>query len=75
MKSRIFWHGMYHDIRTYCANCVPCNISKQHKAIKMPVQKLIKSEEIGSVLHADIVGPLPRTFRQNKFILTIIDST
>lgn len=74
MKTRIFWHGMYRDIRIYCANCVPCNTSKQHKN-KIPIQKMVMGHEIGSVLHSDIVGKLPLTLRKNKFILTILDST
>lgn len=75
IKTRIFWHGMYKDIKTFCANCTACQTAKPHKTIKMPVQRIIKDYEVGSVLHVDVCGPLTFSVRKNKFILTITDAT
>lgn len=73
VKSRFYWFGMYRDIKNYCAACIPCNKNKQHKMIKVPLQKVEKDHIIGSVVHLDIVGKLPLTLKKHCYILTIID--
>lgn len=75
IKTRFHWTGMYRDIKTYCNNCIPCNQTKQHPKIKVPIQKVIKDHEVGHAIHCDVIGLLPMSFKKNKFILTIIDST
>lgn len=73
VKSRFYWFGMYRDVKNYCAACIPCNKNKQHKMIKVPLQKVEKNHIIGSVVHTDIVGKLPQTLKKHCYILTIID--
>lgn len=74
VKTRLFWYGMYQDIKNYCTNCVRCNCSKQHQTIKVPLEKMERNLQIGASLQMDIVGKLPMTLRKNCFILTIIDA-
>lgn len=75
IKSRFFWHGMYRDIKNHCNKCVPCNRTKQRQTIKVPTQKIIKDQEVGSAINIDLIGLLPMSLRKHKYIFSIIDST
>lgn len=75
IKSRFFWYGVYRDVKDYCTKCIACNTTKQHPTIKVPLQKIIKNAAPGEALHIDLIGLLPETFRKNKYIFMIVDST
>lgn len=72
IKSRLFCYGMYQDIKSYCTSCVRCKKSKQHKTLKVPIQKMERNLQISASLHIDGVGRLPMTVRKNCIILIIV---
>ena len=68
---RYYWPGIFSDVAEYCRTCEVCQRSNtkcppRAKMIPMPVIE-VPFQRIAM----DIVGPLPRTQRGNRFILTI----
>lgn len=74
-KLEYFVHGMYKDIKMFCANCTAYQTTKHHKTMNIPIQRIVKDYELGSVLNVDACDPLTFSVRKNKFILTITDAT
>ena len=74
LLAHYFWPGIYSDVRHYCTTCPNCQLtsrkckSDRAKLIPVPVMD-IPFRKIG----IDIVGPLPRSERGKKYILTIVD--
>ena len=77
-KERIitcfYWPGMFREIQEYCASCDICQrTAKQRSGEKVPmISPPIISEPFKKIA-MDIVGPLSRTKKGNKYILTIVD--
>ena len=77
-KERImtcfYWPGMFHEIQEYCASCDICQrTAKQRSGEKVPmISPPIISEPFKKIA-MDIVGPLSRTKKGNKYILTIVN--
>ena len=58
----------------YVSQCMPCQKTKQAKAIKPPVCRIPVVDRRFSDLQVDVVGPLPAS-RGMKYLLTILDRT
>ena len=74
LLQNFFWPGMFKDIAEYCRSCPQCQRSvakgKAKKAKLISIPPICEPfERVG----IDIVGPLNRTKRGHKFILTLID--
>ena len=77
MKDRIllryYWPGIFKEVADYCRSCEVC----QRSHLKKPARAgLVPMPVMSKPFHRiamDIVGPLPRTQRGNRFILTIRD--
>ena len=71
IMQRYYWPGIFSDIAKYCRTCQVCQKSgSRHtpraRLIPMPiVQRLFQR------IAMDIVGPLPKTSRGNRYILVI----
>lgn len=71
LRLKYFWEGMDMDVQDYLQKCMDCARfkppSKQFTfTLFPPVMPFHK-------VFIDIVGPLPRTFNGNKFLIIAID--
>ena len=71
--QRYYWPGVFSDIAKYCHSCEVCqrDNSRRQGKVTMVSMPLISCpfEQIAM----DLIGPLPRSKRGNKYMLTIVD--
>ena len=74
MVNRHFtWPGLGKDVATWCKVCERCQLIAKHSSKVAPLHPLPVITEPFHKLAFDLVGPLPRTKRGHKFILTTMD--
>ncbi|KAJ8879401.1 hypothetical protein PR048_020009 [Dryococelus australis] len=61
-----FWEGMYRDVTEFCTNCESCATNTR------PYRSFPSSRLLFRV-SMDILGPLPTTYKGNKYILSFQD--
>ena len=69
----LYWPTAYKDVAEYCKTCVECQKATTTKGTKAP---MISLPIIGEPFHRiamDIVGPLQRSTKGNKYILVLCD--
>jgi len=76
--QRIFqqyqWKGMRRIIKEYVLSCEVCQLSKTiNRSIKEPMVFTMTVSRPFEKIFMDIVGPLPKSFSGNVFILTLQD--
>ena len=71
IKIRYYWPQMYEDIRTYVQSCDKCQ--KRGKPKRNEPLHPIAVHEPFYRIGIDIVGPLPRTRQNNRYIVTAMD--
>jgi len=72
ISTRFVWPGMKANIRQWCRNCHPCQVSKIQRHVQAPLQqRQLPDRRFGS-LHVDIVGPLPES-EGMRYLFTVID--
>ena len=71
LSDKYYWKEMYEDIREYVKNCDTCQKRRRDKDIDrlQPIPPTSAFDHIG----IDIVGPLPRTLRGNRYIVVAVD--
>ena len=70
---RYYWPGIFKDVAAYCRTCEVCQRTQTRRpprAGMVPMPLVAKSFQR---IARNVVGPLPRTQRGNRFILTICD--
>jgi hypothetical protein len=67
IKERYYWKGMLKDIESYVKSCNQCQ--RRGKPIKKHELHSITVKEPFYQMGIDIVGPLPITNRNNKYIV------
>ena len=69
-----YWPKLYSDVMKYCGTCLDCQktgrIYKADRAVLKPIPAIGTPFKKISM---DIVGPLPRTHKGNRFVLTVVD--
>ncbi len=70
-----FWPGLYKDVKDFCHACEQCQKGTKANRKQVPLQPLLTVEAPFKRIAIDIVGPLRRTKRENKYILTMMDFT
>src|SRR5699024_11113048 len=74
IKEIYKWHNMKRDIKKFNKNCEKCQQDKRNRhPIKAPMHTTSTSDRPFEKLFLDIVGPLPLTENENRFILTLQD--
>lgn len=74
IKVYYYWASMKKDIKNYIKKCHSCQINKTNfKPSKSPMVITTTSSLPFERLALDIVGPLPQTINNNRFILTMQD--
>ena len=70
-----YWPGLRKDIEGFVKTCHPCQVAKQAKTVNPGVGKFEVPDTRFSVIHLDIVGPLPRSHDGYKYLLSCFDRT
>ncbi|CAG2217873.1 unnamed protein product [Mytilus edulis] len=73
LRHTVYWYGMTMDCKLYVSTCQICNRYK--KPLKRAKAELGRYHSGRSFerIHLDILGPLPVTQQNNKYVLVIID--
>ena len=69
LKQRFHWNRMTRDVRDWCEKCPTCNRHKAQQQNRAPMRPIYTGERVAM----DIIGPLPKTVRGNRYILTVVD--
>ena len=71
IRSRYYWPQMYENIRLYVRSCDICQRRGKNKRSEPlhPIPVDAPFYRIG----LDFVGPLPRTIRENHYIIVAVD--
>ena len=71
--QRYYWPGIFTEVARYCKSCEICQKSQPRRPARA---EMVPMPLVSPPFHRvamDIVGPLPRTQRGNRFILTFCD--
>ncbi|CAI4220492.1 unnamed protein product, partial [Auanema sp. JU1783] len=73
---RFFWTNMQEDITKFIKECIKCNQRKKdpHNMTVEPGKQFSIPEKPFERVHMDIMGPLPRSCRNNAYVLTMQDA-
>ncbi|XP_068249797.1 uncharacterized protein [Palaemon carinicauda] len=72
-----YWHGMKADVKHHIESCHPCQVTGKPNQ-KIPPAPLVPITVPNSPFEkviVDCVGPLPKTKKQNEYILTLLCPT
>ena len=73
VRARFYWVGQRHDVEEWCGSCNLCGSTKAPpKQRRAPLQIHTATAPMDRVA-MDILGPLPITPRQNKYVLVVGD--
>uniref|UniRef100_A0A8C1PNX9 Integrase catalytic domain-containing protein n=1 Tax=Cyprinus carpio TaxID=7962 RepID=A0A8C1PNX9_CYPCA len=67
-----YWPTIIQDVKEWVRSCHRCQLNDPIKTV-VPVLHSIKVKEPWEVLGLDLIGPLPETARNNKYVLTMTD--
>ena len=70
--KRFYWPTLFQDVRRYCETCEECQLHGGRGG-RAPLIPLPIIGEPYQRIAMDIIGPLPRTRRGNRFILVLSD--
>lgn len=73
VQQRYYWYGWTEDVEIYCKECIICASKKNPEKKARAEMVSIKTGAPLEKLALDILGPLPRTKRGNRFILVLSD--
>jgi hypothetical protein len=66
-----YWHGMAEDVKRYCRACPVCIYETPNTAPQVVYGRSNITKHRNELLNIDIVGPLPTSSDQMKYILTV----
>ena len=73
IRRNYFWYGLRDCVKTWIASCDTCGaVKKPVKPPRAPLGRVTVSFPF-EVLAADVLGPLPCTSRDNRYILVVTD--
>ncbi len=73
ISRRFVWHGCTADVSRWCGDCQECQRGKVTKQPMAAMLAIPVPEKRFSLLHVDLVGPLPTSPDGFKYMFTIID--
>ena len=68
-----YWPGIFREVNDYCASCDSCQKVAKRANVRAPMVNTPIISQPFYKISMDIVGPLAKTKRGNRFILTIVD--
>ena len=72
LKGNAWWPGIQDDIVTYVRNCEVCQKRARAKEVSEPSSATIRAEPF-SHIGIDVMGPLPITLTDKRYIILAID--
>jgi len=72
IRQTFYWPGMTESVKRYITNCDLCSARKLLKDVRAPLGQDLVGEPHEKV-SIDILGPLPKTDDNNRYILVIND--
>jgi len=73
IRSRYHWPSLSGDVERYVKGCEKCQRRKTPVKLKPPLQEPEHPRYPFQQVSIDVVGPLPRTSRGYRYLLTLID--
>jgi len=73
IKERFYWPGYYQSVREWCQACRHCAARKNQPNIGERALQSIKPGYPMQIVALDIMGPLPKSNQENRYILVISD--
>ncbi len=73
MAARVVWCGMASDVAAWCRNCQFCACGKASPQHTAPVQAIPMPERHFTHVHVDLVGSLPASTDDFKYLFTMVD--
>lgn len=73
IRSKYKWKNMFGDIKRYIAKCDTCQKNKVGRRTKLPMRITTTAKRPFERIALDIVGPLPLSEHNNRYILTFQD--
>ena len=70
---RFYWPTLYRDVAEYCRTCEVCQKTSQPRPRKVPLSPLPVVGEPFGRMAMDIVGPLPKSRSEKRYVLVICD--
>ena len=71
--QRYYWPGIFQEVNEYCRTCEICQRSRGKRPARSPLIPMPLIQKPFMRIAMDLVGPLPKSRRGNKYILTICD--
>lgn len=72
VKERFFWVNMNVDVSKWAKSCIKCQRAKVHRHTKSKISQFPLAERFTHI-HVDIVGPLPISLQDYRYLVTIVD--
>ncbi|CAF1432643.1 unnamed protein product [Rotaria sordida] len=73
LSTRVHWISMRKDVFNYIAACQECQQFKYNNAPTASPMQMHLVNEPWHTIGIDIMGPLPTTARQKRFLLVVVD--
>lgn len=74
IRQRFFWPRMVLEVREYVQKCSTCKeIKAPNTALAPPMGDQRIASHPWQIIALDFIGPLPRSKRQNQYILSVVD--
>lgn len=73
VSRRFYWPNIYMDLMNFCKSCPECQLRAKGGKLKVPLIPMPIIDVPFSRIGMDIVGPLERSKRGNRYILVVVD--
>lgn len=73
LKERFFWPSMNTDVGKWAKACIACQRSKVQRHTHSTVSTFPPTADRFSHVHIDIVGPLPTSPQEHRYLITMVD--
>lgn len=73
VSKRFYWPGMYTEVKEYCKTCPECQLAVGRTPAKAPLIPIPVVDTPFERIGVDIVGPVERSQKGNRFILVVCD--
>lgn len=73
VRERFYWPGWFIEVKKWCQECAECGVHKEvGPTPRAPLVPSVTSRPYERIA-VDILGPLPETRRENKYIMVVGD--
>ena len=73
VMAHFYWPGVTGDIARYCRSCEVCQRNSSGRPAKVPLVNLPLIDTPFARIAMDLIGPLPKSKKGNRFALVVID--